>query len=234
MASVQFRGLADAVEAFENTGCDAWSLWQGRQFVTKGVGADELTAFLNLLAKNELSSAVYTIAYYESINEKTAINNKTPIDGSFNFYLSDNAAEIKGMFDKRLMLGNDIQSRIGAMENKLDKFIEESQSDDGEENKLGIIGQVLDHPQLGPVVQQLLMKLISGMGDNSQKRNEGTPLAKVAGLPGTTESDTILKSAIDRLKRVDSNLAERLDKLATLAETDPGTYNYIAAMLDKM
>lgn len=234
MASVQFRGLADAVEAFGNTGCDAWSLWQGRQFITKGIGSDELEAFLGLLAKNELSSAIYTVAYYESIDEKKAINNKTPIDGSFNFYLSDNVAEIKGMFDKRLSIGNDLQSRFSALENKLDRFIEESETEPVEENKLGIIGEILGNPHIGPIAQQLIMKMISGIGNNSQTRNEAVPLAKVAGLPGTTESDTLLKTAIDRLKKIDSNLAERLDKLATLAETDPGTYNYIAGMLDKM
>lgn len=237
MASVQFRGLADAVEAFENTGCAAWSLWQGRQFITKGIGEDELNAFLTLLAKNELSSAVYTIAYYEGVEDKTKINNKTPIDGSFNFYLSDNAVEIKGMYDKRVTLGNDVQSRIAGLENKLDKVLQQFEDDgdgiDEPENKLGIIGEILGHPQLGPLCQQILMKLATSAISPGQPA-EPAKLAKVAGFGNAADNDTVLENALSRLLKIDSKLPQRLQKLAVLAEQDLNTYNYITGMLDQM
>jgi hypothetical protein len=94
MPSVQFRSAADVLKAFENIKCPAWSLWDGKRFMFKGTGADELESFLDLMNENGASNAVYSLAYYDKATTAAAVNSKTPIDGSFNFRLNSEEMEV--------------------------------------------------------------------------------------------------------------------------------------------
>lgn len=253
MASVQFRSAAEALAAFDQQDCEAWSLWQGKQFMFKGIGRDELSGFIDLIEKSEISNASYTIAYYEDITDKKKINNKTPFDGSFNFVIHAQGNELVKYRNNLSGVSNELTSKISALENRLDKIAEalenDNSDDDDGENRLGIIGEILGHPSIAPIIPSLVQGLVTRLltaapAAQHQTTMNDQPLRKVSGIstPMNTantasaiqeNSDPVLQNAIERLKKADPKLRDHLSWLADLAERDINSFNYIISMFDK-
>ena len=123
MSAIQFRSIDDTVTAYERLDCSVWSLWDGKRFMFKGEGADELKAFLDLMNNNGSTNAEYVLAYYEGVTDKAVVNNKTAFDGSFKFRLNSDGTEITTGQYRQIGSVNEMQSKISAIESKMDAVL---------------------------------------------------------------------------------------------------------------
>jgi len=223
-SSIQFRGKQAVLEAFDNVDVQAFTIWQGKQYLFKGSGATELDGFLTMLEQNSMN-AIYTVKVYEDITDKKQIKSNTPDDGSFNFKLNADGMEITNGQYTSFNNRNELISRIGAIENKFDAIISklEEQQEDEPENRLGIIGEIIGHPAIAPLLPQVMAML---MGTNAQQQ-QYRQLATVGNVP-----DPKLNEAIERLKLADDRLSDHLMKLADIAANDPNTFAMIMQSLD--
>lgn len=205
----------------------------------KGTGSEELEGWLDLMLKGGQSKAGYTLVYYEGITDKSAVNNKTAFDGSFNFKLTNDPTESY----KQLPYGNELTSKVTALEAKLDRLLDDDGSDveTESENRLGVIGEIIGHPAIAPFVPVLIEKIVSSVFGNGQQPQPVTmsqPLRKVSGIGETVaavKTDlSLLDRSIDRLKIADPKLDIHLKKLADLAERDPNSFKYIVGVLEGM
>lgn len=229
MTSIQFGDKDSAIKAFENVDCPAWSVWQSKQLLFKGIGETDLDAFLEMLAAGS-TNAIYTIRYYEGITDKKHIKNDTPFDGSFNFKLNADSQQINNSQYAVLANKNELLSRVNGLDQKFDaimsKLEEEEEEEEEPTNRLGIIGEIIGHPAIAPLIPQVLSMMLG------IKPGETAPQyipATVGNIP-----DTKMNEAIERLKLFDDRLADHLMKLANLAEKDPGTFKMIMQSLDAM
>lgn len=245
-SAVQFYGINAITKAIENRDVEAWSVWQKNQFMFKGMGIDALKNTLLMLAES-YSTATYTIKIYEDIKEEKQIKSSTPDDGSFNFKLF-NVDEGGEGFKRIGYPGNAKESQENAILEKL-KQIEDrldKQDEEPEENdSLGVIGKILQHPAIAPMVPQI-MEMIVGLINpkNAEKAPEQNmhlrpsnsyhtqPLQKTAFLNGIDE-DKIITEAISQLKQYDQNLPAHLQKLASIAQNDNSTFQMLLSLLDK-
>lgn len=250
MPSVQFRSAADVLQAFENVKCPAWSLWDGKRFMFKGTGRDELESFLDLMNENGASNAVYSLAYYDKATSAAGINSKTPFDGSFNFRLNSDEMEVNTGQYRDFIRQTSLVSKVNGLEAKFEKLLEvmahSQQPEPEQENKLGIVGEILQHPAIAPIlpglIQSLAEKLLNpGQGPQQPPQlHQPAPVAlyqapaRVAGIGNVLEQDQALETAVATLLQYDKKLAEHLTKLAALAQRDPATFNYIMGQLDQM
>lgn len=251
MASVQFRSAEMALQAFGNTDCEAWSVWQGKQLLYKGIGDEDLKAFFDLL-EDQASNAVYTLCYYEDITSKKNINSKTPFDGSFNFRLNSDRMEITQAQYSKVGSLNELQSKVSAMENRIGDFLDKLENREEEEpeppNRLGIIGDILEHPAIAPLLPQLLA-MVTGTNKQIGYANQINGKQAVNGdeIPGVVRMGAVgavsnvppaitdkTNQAIERLQLVDPNLSDHLTMLANLAEKDPGTFQLLLSSLENM
>jgi len=233
MASVQFRTAEETISAFESTDCEAWALLDGKRFMFAGIGVDELRAFLELMQRSRASNAVYTLAYYYDIDDKKKINSKLPFDGSFNFVINSEQKELDALHYKQIGYSNELESKVGALENKLDAIIEKFEFTDEKEDKLGVIGEILNHPSIASVVPMIIKSFVEKMLNADKPFIQTPKFSQVAGI-GNIEKDQVLKSAIERLLKVDARLSEHLTKLADIAENDFDTFSYILSTLDNL
>jgi hypothetical protein len=241
-SSIHFRSMAEALTAFEARGVDVWSLWQGRQFLTKGSGREDLQSFLNMIM-NSGSSAVYTVKIYEEIDEPKKIKSTTPDDGSFNFRLQEPDA-----------VGGNYTSPLSKRMEKLEEMIvemreaqirreaeEEEEYEEKEPDIIGSIMGVLQDPDrleklirvgrsiFGGPVAPAYVGNVNRMGEMSP--HAGSPsLSPSTGTPD--EKLARLGNAIDVLEKHDPLLVEHLERLAGIAVGDPGKFKQLISMLE--
>lgn len=238
MSAIQFRSIGDTVAAYERLDCPVWSLWDGKRFMFKGEGADELRAFLDLMNNNGSTNAEYVLAYYEGVADKSAVNSKTPFDGSFRFRLNSDGTEITTGQYRQIGSINEMQTKMSVIESKLDVLLSEEDDGEGESESLGIVGQILGHPSIAPMIPVLVEKIMSSVFNPAavQPAPSMPPLRKVSGIEpvSAAHSDAVLQNAIDRLSKADPKLALHLSQLADLSERDPNSFNYVVKMLEQM
>lgn len=228
-SSVQFKGIEGVCDAYENRNVIAWSLWQGKQFMFKyegsdiGEGAQNLRDTLQLLS--ESSNAIYTLKVYEDGGK---IKSNTPDDGSFNFKLNSEGQEITNSQYTSYKNSNEIAERLARIEAKL--LQEEQYEEDEPESRLGLIGEIISHPTLQPIVQSFLSSLI-GIGKNVGA--SASPQMQRVSISGIND-DATLMAAITELKNHDTHLAEHLTKLATIAKESPDSFKFLLSTLDAM
>jgi len=227
---VQFRSSAEALKAFDNVGCEAWSLWQGKNLLFKGVGSGDLQTFLDMIEQNEMGAgSPYTVCYYEDIEDKKKINNKTPYDGSFSFVINADAEEIISYRKNKIVGNNLLESKIGSLEQKLDDLLSERE-DTETSNRLGVIGELLEHPTIAQVLPGILQKIFgSAMG--TAATIEPIPLARVSGV-GALPVLPEIEESVQQLNGVDPKLREHLAKLSWIALNDPSTFNMVMGAID--
>jgi hypothetical protein len=215
---VQFKGMDHVISAFKYRAVEAWSLWQGKQFIHKGIGTDELHTFLSMLQQGG-SNAIYTLKVYEEITDASDIKDNTSCDGSFNFNLwSPEMLPATGY-------NNQIVSRLTAIEERLTE-----EEDKPKKNKLGIIGDILDHPmmeQIAPIVIPQILDWIMGKKAQPYKPQ---PQAAIAGI--NNEED--LQKAIQILLQHDNQLTKHLLKLSEIAINNPQSFKFLIQTLDSM
>lgn len=238
-SSIQFKGIEGVVTAYENRNVPAWSLWQGKQFMFKyegpdlEQGAEQLEKTLEMLS--ESSNAIYTLKVYEDV-PGGKIKSNTPDDGSFNFKINADTQLVTQNQYASLKHNNAIAERLAAIEERLNE--REEENDEPEENRLGMIGTILEHPALQPIITQVLANIFTTKKSDAAAPPQTAsvvPMQPVqrAAINGVHDDAKILQ-AINDLKAHDERLADHLAKLASIAKNDPGSFNFLIATLDNL
>lgn len=242
-SSVQFYGLPAVLLAYKNRDVDAWSLWQNKQFLFRGIGYDALEGYLNMLSEAG-SGAVYTIKVYDDIEEEKKIKESTQADGSFNFRFSHESEYIPGQVGRHPIgtaRQNDYAVLIGKIE-ALERKLSEREEEEPE-SKLGIIGEILEHPAMQPMLPKLVDMLgafltggVKAADPNQAAINYPPPVhynqGRSAVLNGVND-DSIINEAVTELKKLDPMLGIHLQKLVQIGKEDPSTFAMLINLLNQ-
>lgn len=235
--AVQFRDVDSIVKMYEQMDIPTFGIKQNQalNFKYQGSsvqdGANQLRSFLDMLADSE-SAAIYTLALYE--DSPTKLTEKTPVDLSWNFRLRDTVTgyvpgeAYGGVYGQLMGEVKQLKAQILAMQNK------------EPESKLGMIGEIMEME----AVQPLLLAIGTRIADFVMPAKP--ELKRVSGVPGLQEKPAAIQSskpwredsavldALDRLSVKVKELPELLQKLAIMAESNPGKFAIYLAMFKKM
>lgn len=222
--AVQFRGLDNVLEAYDNAKIEAWSIWNDKQFLTKGIDRESLVAFLECLNDGE-SKGVYTLRVYEDVDNIKAIKAKTDYDGSFNFILHQYTEADKSSYYGRLT------EKITALEEKISGV--EPQE---EKETLGSIAMnLLKEPaQLAQMID--IGRAILGMRplyNNMQQSYQSLPANTIGNVNAIDTGERIGKALLT-LEKNDPKLVQHLEKLAAMSEKNLQGFQSLLSMLDMM
>jgi hypothetical protein len=246
-SSIQFRGSDNVLQAYDDRGTSAWSIWQKTQFMTRGIDRASLDAFLEILV-NSGSDAIYTLKVYDDISDATKIKSGTQDDGSFNFRLTE--ADAGGIGYAGNAGGNFIrgksplEKRFDVLEEKMNLIIEGGIDDEVEEPKdfLGTITGLLQDPErleklitlgrslLGQPVQPAYVGNVERL-NSSQLPGEINPSLSPSPIDAEARLNR-LGVAIDTLEKNDPQVIEHLEKLAKISVENPRQFIQLISMLD--
>lgn len=251
MASVQFYGLDNAIEAYNNASIPAWGLFSGRQLLCRYTG-ESMEEGSKLLAdfceKIEYSNATYTLKVFEQEGNKALkIKENTPCDSSFNFKiqeLDEYARRKEERGNDRYMYGsrdNGTQNQINAINEKLDRLLEDGE---GEEETPKSIGALAMSYLSNPTNLIQLINAIRGVPvtastigtipeTTENKTMSGVPIVEAGNQDQQREQDVNrLAHALDILEKADPQLVKHLEKLAELSIKSPGKFKSLISMLE--
>ena len=236
--SCQFVGKEQVLAAFESRNVEAWAVFQGKQFIHKGYGSEDLSAFLDML-KEGGSNATYTVKVFEGLKDESSIKEKTECDGSYNFKINapNEGVAGTGYFNNR---GNDlILQRLQAIEEKLEEQPEQNEPESiGAIVHTAIIDVIRDPNkalQWAEIFKGIFTpgKVSPGQEPAILRQIPGPASPAAVGAADTTESrETRFLNAINTLEALDSNLIEHLEKLAEIASKKPKAFKNLLSMLE--
>jgi hypothetical protein len=254
-SSLHFVGKEAVLEAYHNRQVIAWSLWQNRQFLTKGMSAAELDIFLDSLWSE--STAIYTLKVYEDITEPKEIKEKTPCDGSFNFRLREREEPYVNGGRNYSSRGDD--RKYEELEAKMNLILERLDGDEVEEEEttdtLGAIGKFVGSLFNDPdkfektlgVIKQLMQPQPTAIGNVNMIDAGNASLSPSSIQPmqtNTTQQNapvkkelnqeelTRLYTAIETLQANDRDIVQHMEKLAQIAVNSPAQFKTLIGMLD--
>lgn len=218
--SIQFDKKDSVIAAYNSRDVEAWSIWQGKQFMFKGLGGDDLESVLDALC-NGGTNAIYTIKVYEGAPELINIKSNTPDDGSFNFRLNDGSQQLPV---NQMSAHVQLLERVKVLEAQL---IEDRENfEDEKPDGMGRIGEILGNPIIAPLLPvfvQKLTEIIMGKGSGNPAIANYTP----AVINGIQEVDLSLDQIINELQERDPDLKIHLFKLLQIAKTNPDTFRLL-------
>lgn len=232
--SVQFRSPEKVLGAYKNNQVPMWSIFQGKQGPMFKYQGDDLEAGYDLLEQvltaiyQERSAAIYTFNVYEDL-PKGKIKSDTPVDGSFNFrfFATTENSVLPNQYSHIYEGGaaamvQDMQAMKVQMNLIANKLNEEE-----EESAMGIVGEILEHPAIEPIVPTVVNRLL----DLFLPENTGTgELARVSGINVEENTqDVSVDELLPLLKRLQpkvKDLKGLLTQLCKLAETKPNKFNF--------
>jgi hypothetical protein len=257
MASVQFIGIEEALNAFSYRGVDIWAIYDGKRLMHKGSGENDLREFLEMISKSG-TSATYILKVYEDLTDAKEVKSNTADDGSFNFKLFPAGEQVGGRGIIQRHYGypsfeDRVAERLDKIEGLLlnDDDTEDSQ-DETFAQSLGnaFIGMIQQPDKLGQFIDSLQKLFATGnnhvarvpvigqveinrMGQNANDHSPAGEIhaANMSQVP-TEEKLQRLGSAIDTLEQHDPQLVEHLEKLATIAAKTPERFKAILSIFD--
>jgi len=243
--AIQFRGLDDTVQAFNLHNTPGWSVWQGKSFMHRGIGEDELVTYLELVCKSK-SEAIYTLKVYDDIDNVKQIKEKTEVAGSFRFVLQPEL-RTEGTNTQYMQM----QARITELEAQLD-------DDDDDEGILGKIGNaalgwlqepdkligiingfkgILQSPQGPQMIGNVIREFTAPPAPvypikTENKKPENMPEQMQAQPISADEKLQRLSAALTKLEAHDPNVLEHLEKLALISAEEPKTFKMLISTLE--
>lgn len=236
MPGVQFFGARSVLQAFTARGLQTWGLFQSKQFINAGDGADELQTFLEMLST--ASDAVYTLKVYRDVDSDD-ITDKTECNGSFNFKLTaagatHGATQVTGTGSTT---GDIIVNKIrGLVEEEISEAIERRLNGESKKKDFGeiISGYLEDPDSLIGVLTALKGLFVPKQAGSFTPATIGTvgtaaPQNNHAMAPQQTSEQIMhrIAAAIDILQKNDPKILEHLEKLAMLSQDDPDLFELL-------
>lgn len=220
MSGLQFIGREATVTAYKMRGVNVWGIFQGKELITAGAGADNLDDWLEILEPGS-GKTMYKLKVYNCTDDPEQITDRTENNGCFGFLLGDPAigGTVGGV--------GAYSARLAALEKRLEE------RDEPEKQGIGdiLLGFIDTPDKLIGVIGALKGLLMPGAA---------MPVAQVAAIgavtPGTAEANAQalmqrLSAAIDKLEKRDPKIVEHLEKFANL---DDFTFKMVIQRLDAL
>jgi hypothetical protein len=159
MAGIQFFGVAEVVEQYNDYDVDCWAVFEGKDLCRAGDDDDTLTKYLSKL-QHHGSAATYLLRVYRSVDDCNAITPKTEYSACFKFKLNEGGS-VSGMGVTRYggvdPLTAKLQSVVSEEVGKvLDKKLGRDDDDDKPSSFMdGVIGLVNQPDKLVQVLHGL-------------------------------------------------------------------------------
>ncbi len=234
--------------AYGQKGLDLWGICQRRELIHAGEGAEALQAYLDMLAVSG-SAAEYTIRFYDEDVEPSRIRRDTDYHSCYTVKLTDAPlysgggqvarvgasgvdpifAEVQGMFYKKI---------AAAVKDEMEGKNEPEEETIGDilkgllkkpDSLIGIINTIRGFASGGAVHAPMAMGTVTPPA--ARLGAHGPAVQQPAGRLSPDELMARIAAAIDRLEKCDPNILVNLEKLATLAETNPAMYTMAVKML---
>lgn len=245
--AISFRGIEATVEAYELNRIGPWAvLSQGKILCSScdvtdddiDQGAEQLECFLEMMKKHG-SQAVYELQVYRLGPTSVEINSKTPYSRSIPFSLFENETPgVSNGESRMLSMLTEMQTEIRVLKEQVaarevTEDDEETQEDGTLMGKIGSMAMgILERPDVQQAIAigalNFVKKFVPGMNRMADQQEEGRRVAGVqTGYVNLLDQDQINKvhAAITRLSAKDAKLGDHLEKLADIAETQPGKYS---------
>ncbi len=240
MASdIQFFGIDDLLEVYQDRGLDRWALFAGKRLITDGDGADDLRAFLLRMSRSG-TFACYTLKVYEGLGDEK-IRPNTVDDGSFNFKLfSMDSRGPGGIVGTHY--GDPVQQKILERLDGLEARLAEPEDD-------GVIGQItkafigmLEEPHKlhdfigalsgagGQPLPNPFAKQIHSVGNITRVQSAPKPAVDPEVI--TEANAERIAAVIKKLGRHDTKFLEHLEGLAGIAEKTPAKFKTLITLLE--
>ena len=228
MTGVQLIGRKAVIERFTKLGTESWALYQGKQFICGGTGANDLDEWLADFEATG-STATYTLRVYDTDQAPTSSTGNADYIACMNFKIDDQyeGYGISG-HNKNLM------ERIKGLEKKLaDKDDDEPDTD----FNTVVMGWLENPEKLGMIAGAI--RTLMGGATVQPMGALPAPVQTISGIDTKNESVmednlTRVSKALDILEKHDKQLITHLEKLAQLASTDPIIFKAIISKLDAL
>jgi hypothetical protein len=244
--AAQCAGKVNVLSMFKHRRLQAFSIWSGKQFLFTGIGEDELSAYLDMMQDG--SNACYTLKVYKGISDNDDITEKTPANGSFNFYVkqrSEVTAAEPGQYRGNSMgaISRVIEERLAE---KISRMLDEEENPTEPEEDNTIAG-ILQQPEKLKAYGEAfdMFASIAQKLFNRPPAAAVTPmqLAAVGNATRITEDKEVeaelsdkdqerLIKAINTLSTNDPKCLEHLEKLARMSVTNKQQFSGLLSMLD--
>ncbi len=252
MASVQFRGISNVLQAYNYKEVEVWAIFEGKRLQHKGTGETELKEYLNLLSVGG-SNATLILKIYEDLTDPREVKSSTADDGSFSFKMMDIDEDPDFVFRSNR---SQSMGKLGDVLTSIDNRLQLLEGGGDEEPEFGkaiqtaVIGAIEDPQKLGAIIEVIkgifsggsVSKPIAALGNVIRSDGAGTIEREPNGNgnefeqleTAKTYEDQIkrLGTAIDILSEVDPALVLHLEKLADVARRDPKKFQGLITMID--
>ena len=246
--NIDRRGIESIMQGFElfSKGAKNFSVWQNKNLKFQSEIEDSELFQNNIEAlKQAGSDSLFMVRFHKAADKDGYVTDKTPYISSFNFKVTDETKQMGTIGGNEAAYGNPILGKLeqilqnqNAIESRLNALEQEPDEDDEEERKpTGIMGMIetIAATEQG---QAMITNMIGAVMNKFLPIGNNKPILKqtagIAGIPSETDNEEKILVAIERLKQHDEQLADDLDKLATLAETNTATFTMLLGMLRKM
>jgi hypothetical protein len=239
--SIQAKDPDSVIEFYTNRNVPAFSIRQGNQLIysyegdNMEDGANELREFIEQFVLRPRSAAIYTLCVHTGL-KGGAISNKTEYNGSINFRLFDyndlygsgNGNSNNNNHYQVPAIPRDLESKINAMNGvlvDLQKRMNQPPAEKADESKLGIIGEIFDHPLGFAIGKAIIERVLPG----TKVPEPGG--VTMSGTGTVEETHQKLNDALIVLIQADPNVPLYLIKLAELSKTDPQKFGGFIKMV---
>lgn len=224
------RGTDKALQYYQEEGTPIFALYEGaaKDPVCHNLKGkfDDIEDSMELIKKyfNYITPdprTKYVIKFWDERPQFDAKGKLTSTpDGSLRFITNNDeevAEYINGYQQRVGSYNNEILSRLSAIETKMNEPDEEE-----EEHKPDLISGIISNPE----IQNMIVGYIGMIVDRL------IPLKKTVAINGVTDNNK-MQIALEILQRHDPELDNDLFLLATMAENDPGQFEFLLKMLRK-
>jgi hypothetical protein len=238
MTGVQLIGKKAVLSRFEKLDCDAWALYQGKQFIVGGLGADVLSDWLTDFEQSG-STATYVLRVYDYNEAPTSSTGGSDYVACIQFKVVDT-------YDGYGIAGhsNKLADRITGIENELKKLNKPDLDDDDEGgSSIGaVISDWLENPEKLAVIAGIIRQFFPGVPQQVPVMVSANPVQTISGFKMETEfikADSPegierLTRALDILGQYDPNVVKNLESLAQLAKNQPALYAVAVQKLENL
>ncbi len=251
MPGIQFFGIDNVIEAYENNAVPAFAVWSGKIPLLRYDGVDASGTYTKptieegrqllenyLSAMYQGSTASYIMKIYSDLKPGEKIKPSTEFDTGFNFKICAPSSEMMNGYPAVRGNNNPVIAALQKIDERL-KVIEDGGIEDEEPETIteAVIGMINEPSKLSEFVGSL--KEIAELGKSLLTGQPMQPAhignIKRPGQTATALDDSQLMrigNAIELLGKYDPKITEHLERLAQLAEQDTKKFLSIVSMID--
>lgn len=266
-----YTGVQQIMDAFDrNAQTPFYSVWSGKDMLFSYNEDDEQKGreFLleNLIASEQNGHSDILKIKFHPKKEKAFITDKTPSIATLFVRVCEtewfrrqnelapvqsmHSPAMERMLQQQTEILSGLSNRLAALEEA--KISEEEEDDEAEDDVLGKVGVILNHPAINALISAFMPAITNAMTNTPQPKVAGTPeesieemeefTAEEVGAADFVEIDEValqhhtvnqINDALGRLAQHTDSLAADLTALADMADNNPAQFKMLLGMLRK-